>query len=320
MKIIVTGGAGFIGSNLANRFAKAADSQVIALDDLSLGTPTNLSGGVQFVKGSIMDRELLMQLIRGCDYVFHDAAKSSSPMFKDTPSKGVDVNAIGFMNVMEAAKKNGVKKVIYASSSSLYSGLPKPFKESQVITPKSFYEASFYCREILARSYYLEWGLKSIGLRYFSVYGPNERHKGTYANNITQFLWDMSTGISPVIYGDGSQTRDFTHVSDVLAANDLAMESDIEYGIYNVGTGVETSFNEIIRVINEQIGSDISPKYVENPVKNYVQETLADTTLAKTELGFDAKCSLADGISRQIKDFQQNESAAPISGKSLTST
>ncbi|MGH9878685.1 MAG: NAD-dependent epimerase/dehydratase family protein, partial [Nitrososphaerales archaeon] len=176
MRILVTGGAGFIGSNLANRFAESADNEIIALDDLSLGTPTNLSEGVRLVKGSVMDRELLVELTRGCDYVFHDAARSSSPMFKDRPSEGVDVNAIGFMNVMEAAKENGVKKVIFASSSSLYSGLPKPFKESQVITPRSFYEASFYCREILAKSYYLEWGLKSIGLRYFSVYGPNEKH------------------------------------------------------------------------------------------------------------------------------------------------
>jgi len=320
MRILVTGGAGFIGSNLANRFAQAGDNKVIALDDLSLGTPTNLHGDVQFVKGSVMDRQLMFQLTRGCDYVFHDAAKSSSPMFKEAPSEGVDVNAIGFMNVMEGAKKNDVGKVIFASSSSLYSGLPKPFKESQVISPRSFYEASFYCREILARSYYIEWGLKSIGLRYFSVYGPNERHKGTFANNISQFLWDMSAGISPVVYGDGSQTRDFTHVSDVITANELAMKSDIEFGIYNVGTGREASFNEIIRIINDQIGSSIPPKYVQNPVKNYVRDTLADISLARSELGFEAQCSLVEGIARQIRDLRESENAASISGKNLTTT
>ncbi|MGI0034553.1 MAG: GDP-mannose 4,6-dehydratase, partial [Nitrososphaera sp.] len=209
---------------------------------------------------------------------------------------------------------------IFASSSSLYSGLPRPFKENQVISPKSFYEASFYCREILARSYYLEWGLKSIGLRYFSVYGPNEKHKGNFANNITQFLWDMSAGISPVVYGDGSQTRDFTHVSDVITANELAMKSDIEFGLYNIGTGREASFNEIIRIINDQIGTKISPKYLPNPVKNYVRDTLADTSLAKSELGFEAKCTLVDGISRQIKDLRKNENARSNSGKNLTMT
>lgn len=320
MKILVTGGAGFIGSNLGNKLAEARDNQVIALDDLSLGTAANLSNRVEFVKGSVKDRQLLEELTRGCDYVLHDAAKSSSPMFKDSPSHGVDINAIGFMNVMEAAKKNGVRKVIYASSSSLYNGLPMPFKESQLISPRSFYEASFYCREILARSYYLEWGLKSIGLRYFSAYGPNERHKGKLANNITQFLWDMSAGNRPLVYGDGSQTRDFTHVSDVVSANLLAMESDIGFGIYNVGTGSQASFNEIIRLINEQLATEISPQYVQNPVKNYVQSTLADTSLAKAELGFEAKCKLTDGITSQILYLRKENSADSISSKNITIT
>jgi UDP-glucose 4-epimerase len=121
-------------------------------------------------------------------------------MFKDDPRQGVDINALGFMNVMESAKRNNVKKVIYASSSSMYNGLPIPFKESQIIAPKTFYEASFYCREILAKSYYLEKGVSSIGLRYFSVYGPNEKHKGQFANNISQFIWSITSGKSPILY------------------------------------------------------------------------------------------------------------------------
>lgn len=301
MKILVTGGAGFIGSNIANTLSRDKNT-VIAFDDLSLGRPTNLSRDVKFVKGSIMDFELTLEVGRGCDYIFHSAAKSSSPMFKDDPRKGVDINALGFMNVAESAKRNHIKKVIFASSSSLYNGLPIPFKESDIITPKTFYEASFYCREILAKTYYCENGLNLVGLRYFSVYGPHEEHKGNFANNISQFLWSMRNGQSPVIYGDGTQTRDFTFVDDVVQANILALQSEeMEFGIYNIGTSIETSFSRLVEVINRHLGTNIQATYVDNPIKNYVQKTKADITLAKLELGYAPKFSLDDGISVLIR-------------------
>jgi UDP-glucose 4-epimerase len=303
MKILVTGGAGFIGSNIANTLSREKHTTVVAFDDLSLGRPINLSQNVKFVKGSVMDYELTLELSKGCDYIFHSAAKSSSPMFKNDPREGVDINALGFMNVMESAKRNRAKKVIFASSSSMYNGLPIPFKESQIITPKTFYEASFYCREILAKSYYLENGLNSIGLRYFSVYGPNEKHKGNFANNISQFLWTMTNGESPIIYGDGTQTRDFTFVDDVVQANILALQSEErEFGIYNIGTGTETSFSRIVEIINQHLGTDIRATYVDNPIKNYVHKTKADISLAKSELSYEAKWrSPDDGIAALIK-------------------
>jgi len=303
MKILVTGGAGFIGSHIANTLSREKNTAVVAVDDLSLGMPVNLFQSVKFVKGSVMDYELTLELSKGCDYIFHSAAKSSSPMFKNDPREGVDVNVLGFMNLMESAKRNKVKKVIFASSSSMYSGLPIPFKESQTITPKTFYEASFYCREILARSYYLENGLNSIGLRYFSVYGPNEKHKGNFANNISQFLWNMTNGDSPIIYGDGTQTRDFTFVDDVVQANILALQSEErEFGIYNIGTGIETSFSRIVEIINQHLGTDISATYVDNPIKNYVRKTKADISLAKSELEYEPTWkSPEDGIAALIK-------------------
>ena len=303
MKLLVTGGAGFIGSNIANTMSREKNTAVVAFDDLSLGRPINLVQSVKFVKGSVMDYELTLELSKGCDYIFHSAAKSSSPMFKNDPREGVDINVLGFMNVMESAKRNQVKKVIFASSSSMYNGLPIPFKESQTITPKTFYEASFYCREILARSYYLENGLNSIGLRYFSVYGPNEKHKGNFANNISQFFWNMTNGDSPIIYGDGTQTRDFTFVDDVVQANILALQSEErEFGIYNIGTGTETSFSRIVEIINQHLGTNIRATYVDNPIKNYVRKTKADISLAKSELGYEAKWrSLEDGIAALIR-------------------
>jgi UDP-glucose 4-epimerase len=352
---LVTGGAGFIGSNLSNALPNITyedrrgetlkdganlenyydngnrtpnnngnignNNEVIALDDLSLGTPSNLSKRVKFVNGSVMNYELVLELGERCDYIFHQAAFSSSPMFVDDPRRGVDVNVMGFMNVMESAKRNKVKKVIYASSSSLYNGLRTPFRESANIIPRTFYESSFYCREMIARTYNLEHGVDSIGLRYFSVYGPNEKHKGRFANNISQFIWDLLEKKSPVIFGNGSQTRDFTFVDDVVQANILAMgknqlegsavdidnNKDSEYrkkknacrgsSIYNIGTGKQTSFNTVIEIINKQLGINIRPTYVDNPINNYVQHTMADISLAGLELGYEPKwINVEDGI------------------------
>ena len=343
LKHVVTGGAGFIGSKLANALVgldleqikkdkkgvketnaesrKEEDrnynnyierdlgnvNEVIAVDDLSLGSPSNLSPKVRFVKGSVMEEDLIQSLTKGCDYIFHQAALSSSPMFIDDPRKGIDVNLMGFMNVMESAKRNKVKKVIYASSSSLYNGLPGPYKESAIISPKTFYESSFFCREIIAKTYFLEYEVNSVGLRYFSVYGPNEKHKGKFANIISQFIWDIQKGKNPIIYGDGSQSRDFTFVDDVVQANISAMikeeqqqknrpydysesnNHEAPYNIYNVGTETETSFNQVIEIINKLLGSKIRPTYVNNPIHNYVQHTKADISKAKSELGYEPK-------------------------------
>jgi UDP-glucose 4-epimerase len=394
IRVLVTGGAGFIGSNLANSLINEVEDQndtystnkyprvlgnedhskdgnrrysVIALDDLSLGMPHNLSNNVKFVNGSVMNYDLVLELTKDCDYIFHQAALSSSPMFVDDPRRGMDVNIMGFMNIMEAAKRNNVKKVIYASSSSLYNGLPTPYKESNTVRPRTFYESSFYCREILAQTYYLEYGLDSVGLRYFSVYGPNERHKARFANNISQFIWDMAEKRkSPVIYGDGNQTRDFTFVDDVVQANILAMrknpvgnsksgnldnnnpgyksdksdnghsdnksrernlaclsKSGSNYNVYNVGTGTQTSFNSIIEIINKLLDTDIKPIYIKNPINNYVQHTMADISLARSELGYEPKWkNVEDGIKRLIHQLGLSGSttvSAPTSSSSSLS-
>ncbi len=308
MRVLVTGGAGFIGSNIANTLKKEdSKCEVIALDDLSMGTTSNLSKEIKFIQGSVMNYELVDHLTSGCDYIFHDAAKSSSPMFKEDSRIGIEVNVMGFMNIMKAAKRNKVKKIIYASSSSIYNGLPMPFNESQTIATKTFYEASFYCREVIARSYHLENAISCIGLRYFSVYGPNENHKGRYANNISQFLWDIAKGNSPTIFGDGNQSRDFTMVEDVVQANLLAMRSEKEFGIYNVGTGVQTTFNKVIEIINQKLGSDIKPTYINNPIKNYVQDTLADISLIKSELHYKPLWTVDTGIELMVRKLEGKE-------------
>lgn len=304
MRVLVTGGAGFIGSNITEKISE--DHDVVVLDDLYLGNKKNVDDyGVEFVKGSVMDAELVNKVCKQCDYVFHNAAMSSSPMFKEQPELGMEVNVLGFMNVMKAALDNGVKKVIYASTSSMYNGNPLPFSENQPITAKTFYEASFRTREIVAQTYYYENNLSSIGLRYFSVYGPKELHKGQYANNISQFLWDMMEGKSPIIYGDGTQRRDFTFVHDVVSANILAMTSNIDFGIFNVGTGIGTSFTDLVALINKILGMSIEPQYIENPLKNYVHDTIADLSLISKSLGYRPQWSLEKGI-RFLVDYCKN--------------
>lgn len=310
LKVLVTGGAGFIGSSIANSLARnygaTEDCEVFALDNLFLGSVSNIIKGVRFVNGSVLDYRLILDLTKQCDYVFHDGALSSSPMFLKNPRQAFDVNVMGFMNIMEASKRNKVKKVIFASSSSLYNGLPLPFKESYNIVPRTFYESSFYCREVIAKTYFLENEVNSIGLRYFSVYGPNERHKGKFANNISQFLWTMKEGRSPVIYGDGLQTRDFTFIDDIVSANKLAMSSKKEHGIYNIGTGSSTSFMKLVELLNASLHTNIKPTFIPTPIRNYVKHTKADTTLAKTELGYNARWTIEDGI-KKITALDQDE-------------
>lgn len=372
----MTGGAGFIGSNLANALSHETQNSsqypaeqqlksqgvnringernnktndVIALDDLSLGISSNLSKEVKLVKGSVMDFDLVLELGKDCDYIFHQAALSSSPMFLNDPRKGIDTNVMGFMNVMESAKRNKVKRVIYASSSSIYNGLPMPYKESVNVAPKTFYESSFYCREVIAQTYNLEYGIESIGLRYFSVYGPNERHKGRFANNISQFIWDMVEKKSPIIYGDGTQTRDFTFVDDVVRANILAMGKqnsrsagegsdndndndnakghwrkdilDSGFGVYNIGTGIQTSFNSVVEIINKLLGTDIRPTYTKNPINNYVQHTLADISLARLELGYEPKWrNVEEGIKQLLSQYRSSDSISTSRSSTSSST
>ncbi len=198
------------------------------------------------------------------------------------------------ISVFEFAKKTGAK-VVFASSSSLYNGLPTPNREDMDIMVADYYTEARLGIERIAELYHKLYGINIVGLRFFSVYGPNERAKGIYANIVSQFLWEMQDGKTPVIYGDGEQTRDFAFVSDVVRACVLAMEKDVS-GVFNVGTGVSHSFNDVVVALNDVLGTNIKPQYIDNPMKNYVAHTLADLTKVKDALGFRSEYSLEDGI------------------------
>jgi UDP-glucose 4-epimerase len=200
----------------------------------------------------------------------------------------------GFTAVFELAKKCGAR-VVYASSSSLYNGLVPPHREDMTIRVSDYYTEARLAMERIAELYRGLYGISSAGMRFFSVYGPKEEAKKQYANMVSQFMWQMRRNETPVIFGDGTQTRDFTNVRDVVRALQLAMQSDY-HGILNVGTGKAYSFNDVIEILNQQLGTRIKPKYTENPIKNYVKDTLADTTKTENEIGFKAEVSLEAGL------------------------
>jgi UDP-glucose 4-epimerase len=306
MKILVTGGAGFIGSNLTKDLVNAGH-EVRVMDNLSLGVESNLRDimkKIKLINGSITDEKLVSDAVKGCDYVFNLAAASSAPMFDEDPRKGYNVNVMGFLNVLEASRRLGIKRVMYASSSSIYGDAPLPHSENIKVVPPNFYSATKLTNEDSARLYSDVFGLETVGFRFFSVYGPNERAKGRFANIVSQFMWKIKNDEVPVIFGDGSQTRDFTYVTDITKAMILAMnaKNDVAGHFFNIGTGKRNSFNDIIDILNKIYGKNIKAKYVENPIKNYVAHTMADISKIKKMLGYKPTYTLGQGI-EMIKDL-----------------
>jgi len=297
---LITGGAGFVGSNIAREAIKKG-WEVRILDNFFLGSLENLNGivdEVELIKGDIRNERLVNRATQDVDYIFHQAAVSSSQMFVPNPSSGISVNVQGFVNLLHYAHKNNVRRVIHASTSTIYGSLPVPHREDMYIKRcPNFYATTKLASEYLAKTFTLNHNLETVGLRYFSIYGSGEKPKGEYANLITQFLWWMKKGEKPIIYGDGLQTRDFTYVKNVVKANFLAMKrKNVSGEVFNVGTGKSTSVNVATTLLNKYLGTDIKPKYMRNPIKGYVYHTQADMTKSKRLLGFKAETSLERGL------------------------
>ncbi len=290
MKALVTGGAGFIGSNLVEALVDSCE--VTVLDSFHTGSMKNLEGiakGIKVIKGSCNDC-----LTKGLqpDVIYHLGIPSSSPMYKKNPMLvGEAVN--GTVAIMELARQSGCKKVVLASSSSLYNGVTPPHREDAVIKVTDYYTEARLAIERIAELYYSLYDIDYAAMRFFSVYGPHEEAKGQYANMITQFLWGMRDGKAPVIFGDGTQTRDFTYVRDIVDA--LILASKKGTGVFNVGTGKAYSFNYVVDLLNKKLGKELKSEYKENPIKNYVRHTLADTSKIEG-LGFRPKYSLEEGL------------------------
>ncbi|MFC6724746.1 NAD-dependent epimerase/dehydratase family protein [Halobium palmae] len=301
-RILVTGGAGFIGSNLANHLAEQND--VVAVDDLYLGTPENLDDGVEFLDASVLDDDLPADV----DVLFHLAALSSLTMHEDDPQRGARVNVEGFVNAVEQVRDHGCDTVVYATTSSIYGSRTDPCSEDERVEAHTGYEASKLARERYGEYYANAHGMNVAGMRFFSVYQGMrgaEKHKGEFANIIAQFADDLANGESPVIYGDGTHTRDFTHVSDVVRGLELAADRELT-GIYNLGTGESYSANEVVELLNAELGTDIEPEHVENPIPDelFVHDTKADPSKMKEATGWEPEIGFEEGIRMVCEPYQ----------------
>jgi len=307
--VVVTGGAGFIGSNLVRELSH--ENHVIVVDDLSTGNINNIqdlidSNKIEFVKGSVTDLELLEKIFRNVHYVFHEAAIPSVPRSVKDPLRSNFANVNGTLNVLVAAKDNHVKKVVYASSSSVYGDTPTlPKKEDMNPCPLSPYAVSKLTSEYYCQVFMHVYGLSTISLRYFNVYGYQQDPFSEYAAVIPKFITNISKEKSPIIYGDGKQTRDFTFVRDVINANILASESEAT-GIFNIAGGKRISINDLAFLIMKICKKDLDLIYKE-PRSGDIRESLADISKARVAFDYEPRFNITSGLKETIKWFlQQN--------------
>jgi UDP-glucose 4-epimerase len=304
-KIVVTGGAGFIGSHLSHKLADMG-YKVLIIDNLFRGRLQYIedllnAGKASFVNGDIRDLDMVRKAIHGSSYVFHDAAVCINYSLA-APEESMDINLRGSFNVFKAAVEAGVKKVIFASSASVYGNpIRLPMSEDHPLNPITPYCVSKIADEFLLKMFSNQ-GLKYIALRNFNVYGPRQSTDAYYTSVILSFVKKISNNSSPVILGDGSQSMDFVNIHDVVDANILAMESDVENEVFNVGSGTSTSVRELAETIIELFRSSVKPTYVEEQ-KIIVRRRQADITKINRLLGFKPKVEIKDGLKDVVSDI-----------------
>ena len=301
-KVVVTGGAGFIGSHLAEELQNRGH-YVIVLDDFSPGKRANIDrilqkNSVEFVEGGVTDLALLQTLFKGTEYVFHQAALARVPFSIENPLAANEVNITGTLNVLLAARDNKVKKVVFASSSSIYGDTDVlPQHEAMYANPLSPYALTKLAGEYYCSIFRNIFKLDTICLRYFNVYGPRQDPHSQYAMVIPAFISRVLAGTPPVIFGDGEQSRDFTFIHDVVNANIRAAESDVN-GVFNVGGGKNITINQLAQLIIKLLQRDLGPVY-DKPRLGDVKHTLADVSKAKV-FGYKPEWSLEDGLKKLI--------------------
>jgi UDP-glucose 4-epimerase len=306
-KVIVTGGVGFIGSHLAEELVNRG-YHVVILDDLSTGKRENIEAllkgeDVEFIQGSITDLRLLQGLFQNVDYVFHQAAIPSVPRSIEAPIASHEANVTGTLNVLLAARDNGVGKVIYASSCAIYGNTQTlPIREDAPTHPLSPYAVTKLAGEYYCQVFHQVYGLPTVCLRYFNVYGPRQDPDSQYAAVIPRFISRALKGEPPIIYGDGEQTRDFTFVKDVVEANILMAVSEAT-GIFNFASGGSVSINRLAEAIIEFSGNALGPTH-EAPRPGDIRHSLADISRAKS-FGYGLKWSLEEGLKETIRVFGQ---------------
>ena len=301
MKVVVTGGAGFIGSNLAKTLEEEFNAKVIIVDDFSSGSFKNLVG----FKGDIVTADIRASdwwdRVGGVDVIFHQAAITDTTVMDQ--KKMMEVNVEGFRSVLNYALKYKIKRIIYASSAAVYGNLPSPMKEDMIPAPQNIYGFSKAIMDNVARIFYEENSdYKVIGLRYFNVYGAGEEHKGKSASMIYQLYLQMKENKRPRVFKYGEQMRDFVYVKDVVDANINAMECEMS-GVYNVGSGQAQSFNYVIECLNKVLKKNLEPEYFDNPYSFYQNKTEADLRRSKSILNYKPSYSLYDGIMDYVNNY-----------------
>jgi nucleoside-diphosphate-sugar epimerase len=310
---LVTGGAGFIGSHIAGALA-GSGARVRVLDDLSTGHAENLEevgGSVEFVRASLLDSDALRRALEGVELVFHEAAIPSVPRSVDNPEETHRACAEGTFALLVAARAAGVRRVVYAASSSAYGDQPTlPKVEDMAPQPLSPYAAAklvgeYYC-QVWARTY----GFETVSLRYFNVFGPRQDPGSQYSGVISRFISALMSGERPVIYGDGEQSRDFTYISNVVDANLRAAETTRGIGeVVNVATGERATLNELLEALKGITGrGEVTAEYREARVGD-VRHSLADITRAREFLGYEPKVGLEEGLRKTIDWWKQSRYA-----------
>ena len=305
-KVVVTGGVGFIGSHLSEELVSRG-YYVVIFDDLSTGKMENIEAllnneNVEFSRGSITNLRLLNELFQGIDYVFHQAAIPSVPRSIENPMASHNVNITGTLNVLFAARDCNIRKVVCASSSSVYGDTPQlPKVEDMVPNPLSPYAVSKLAGEYYSQVFQQNYGLQTVCLRYFNVYGPRQDPESQYAAVIPKFIMSIAQKTPPVIFGDGEQSRDFTFVKDVVEANILAAESEAS-GIFNIGSGKSITINQLAKLTANLLGNySINPIH-EEPRPGDIKDSLADITRAKT-FGYSPKYDFEKGLYETVGSF-----------------
>jgi UDP-glucose 4-epimerase len=306
-RMLVTGGAGTIGSTLVDRLVEKGAGEVLVIDNFVRGRRENLewaeeNGNVTVVEGDVRDRAVVGELTKGVDLVFHQAAIRTTQC-ADEPRLALEVLVDGTFNVVEAAVAAGVRKLVAASSASVY-GLAGEFPTDEHHHPyanDTLYGAAKTFNEGLLRSFHAMDGLDYLALRYFNVYGPRMDVHGAYTEVLVRWMERIDAGEPPLIFGDGTETMDFVCVPDIARANVLAAESGVTDAVFNIASGVETSLNELAETLLRVMGSDLPIEYGPARAVNGVTRRLADTSRARRELGFSAEVDLEDGLTRLVE-------------------
>ena len=301
MKVLVTGGAGFIGSNIV-KLLDQRDYEIVVFDNLSTGYKTNLDefSNIELIVGDIRDRHTLNLAMKGCRIVFHLAASVGNVKSLQNPIEDSEVNVLGNLNILESARLNGVKKIVYSSSAAIF-GEPQyqPIDEKHPIEPDSPYGVSKLAGEKHCLCYGRTYDIDVVCLRYFNVYGVNQRYDA-YGNVIPIFATLLLQNKPITIYGDGEQTRDFVNVKDVAVANILAAEKEGLSGTFNIGSGVSMTINSLASMMKEIVNKNVDTIYAP-PRKGEVRHSQADISLAKSSFNYNPSTNMYDNLLEYVE-------------------